>query len=161
MAAKDETALAGPNRPLGAAEIPQFHLPGKGSGVYTPMVYWSAGIQFADRKRGLGLTRQVAFLAPIPAALKTLDWDLATPLAVPPEELRAQAPGPARYRPLPASAMQVNTFKRWAKAFDRWLARTQRVEVAVVGDPPSTVAVGPKRGGVKVQLVAIVWTSTP
>jgi len=157
MAAKDEATLAGPTRPLGAPEIPQFYLPGKSAGPYTPMVYGSARVQFADRKRGLDETRRVAFLAPIPAVLKTLDWDLATATEVQPEQLLNSPPGPATYRPLAGSAMQLNTFKRWAKAFDRWLARTQHVELATTGQPVETVTVGPKRGGVKVELVAIVW----
>lgn len=158
MAANDDPTLAGPTRPLGAPEIPQFYLAGQGNGAYTPKVYGSARIQFADRKRGLDETRRVAFLAPIPAVLKTLDWDLATPTHVQPEQLLTEAPGPATYRPLAGSTMQLNTFKRWAKAFDRWLARTQRVELTTTSEPTETVTVGPKRGGVKVELVAIVWT---
>jgi hypothetical protein len=121
------------------------------------MVYGSARIQFADRKRGLDESRRVAFLAPIPPVLKTLDWELAAPTEIPPEQLLAAAPGQATYRPLAGSAMELNTFKRWAKAFDRWLARTQRVELATTTAPAETVTVGPKRGGVKVDLVAIVW----
>jgi hypothetical protein len=158
MAAKEDPLLAGPTRPLGAPEIPQFYLPGKGRGVYTPMVYGSARIQFADRKRGVDETRRVAFLAPIPAVLKTLDWEQATPTDVQPEHLLPEAPGAATYRPLAGSAMQLNTFKRWARAFDRWLARTQRLELTTTTDTPETVVVGPKRGGVKVDLVAVVWT---
>jgi hypothetical protein len=48
-------------------------------------------------------------------------------------------------------------FTRWAKAFDRWLARTQRFDVAPrdEGDAPGSLA--PKRGGVSVELVAILW----
>ena len=157
MVAKDPSTLAGPTRPLGAPEIPQFYLPGEVSGAYAPLVYGSASIQFVDRKRGLHETRRVAFLAPIPTVLKTLDWDVATATATQPEHLLASAPGRAKYRPLPGAAMQLSTFTRWAKAFDRWLARTQRIELTEGGDPPTTSVVGPKRGGVKVQLVAIVW----
>jgi hypothetical protein len=157
MAAKDEATLAGPTRPLGAPEIPQFYLPGKASGPYTPMVYGSARIRFADRKRGFDEMRRVAFLAPIPAVLKTLDWDLAATTEVQPEQLLPEPPGSATYQPLAGSAMELNTFKRWAKAFDRWLARTQRVELMTNTEPAENVTVGPKRGGVKVDLVAIVW----
>jgi hypothetical protein len=56
--------------------------------------------------------------------------------------------------------MEVKTFTRWAKQFDRWLARTQRVDATTKQDPPETVSIGPKRGGVSVELVAIVWELT-
>jgi hypothetical protein len=58
--------------------------------------------------------------------------------------------------------MQVNTITRWAKRFDRWLARTQRLELpagAAAGPPDGSApaALRPKRGGVSVEHVAIVW----
>jgi hypothetical protein len=54
--------------------------------------------------------------------------------------------------------MRVLTFTRWAKSFDRWLARTQRLPVAADGtEPGEPVELRPKRGGVSVELVAIVW----
>lgn len=161
MAAQDEPQLAGPSRPLGAPEIPQFHLPAAGKGTYTPRAYGAAKIQFADRKRGLEETKRIALVAPIHATLKTLDWDAARPVEVMPEQLLKDPPAKASYLSLPASAMQINTFTRWAKAFDRWLARTQRVELVTKGDPAETVTVGPKRGGVSVELVAIVWELVP
>jgi len=123
-------------------------------------VYGAARIQFAERKRGLEETRRVAFLAPIHPTLKTLDWDAARAIDVMPEQLIKDPSGKLTYEPLPNIAMQVNTFTRWAKAFDRWLARTQRIELATKTDPPETVTVGPKRGGVAVELVAIVWEPT-
>lgn len=74
-----------------------------------------------------------------------------------PEQLLKDPPARASYLALPDAATQVTTFTRWAKAFDRWVARTQRVELTTRQDPPETVTVGPKRGGVSVDLVAIVW----
>jgi hypothetical protein len=120
-------------------------------------VYGAARIHFADRKRGLDETRRVAVLAAISPTARTLDWDAARPSDVLPEQLLKDAPAKASYLPLPGAAMQVTTFTRWAKAFDRWVARTQRVELSTKQDPPETVTVGPKRGGVSIELVAIVW----
>jgi hypothetical protein len=99
----------------------------------------------------------VAFLATIHPTLKTLDWDAARAVDVMPDQLVKDPNGKVTYEPLPNSAMQLNTFTRWAKAFDRWLARTQRIELTTKTDPSETVTVGPKRGGVTVELVAIVW----
>jgi hypothetical protein len=56
--------------------------------------------------------------------------------------------------------MELQKFTRWAKNFDRWLARTQKAEFTTKQEPPETVTLGPKRGGVSVELVAIVWELT-
>ena len=54
--------------------------------------------------------------------------------------------------------MRPQSFTRWAKNFDRWLARTQRLDVAdrSRSRPTGVARLGPKRGGVSVELVAIV-----
>jgi hypothetical protein len=157
--------LAGPTRPLGSPDIPQFHLPAPkvaGKAVYTPYLYGSATIQFADKRRGVDEERKVAFMLPLDPAAKTVDWDHAKPTAVSQDQLLpapAQAPA-SPYLPLPAGAMQTKVFARWAKQFDRWLARTQRVMLQSKAEPPEApepVEIRPKRGGVSVNLVAIVW----
>lgn len=163
MTAKTDALLPGPARPEGSPEIPQLFLPSgipKG-GLYTPRVYGAARIQFADRKRGLEETRRVAFLAPINPTGRTIDWDAAKATDVTPDQLLKQPPAEGQYLPLSTAAGQVLTFARWAKGFDRWLARTQRVELLTKQDPSESVSLGPKRGGVSVELVAIAWELTP
>jgi hypothetical protein len=120
-------------------------------------VYGAARIQFGDRKRGLEETRRVAFLARINPTGRTIDWDAARPTDVMPEQLLKETTIDGEYLPLSTAATQIITFTRWAKSFDRWIARTQRVELTTKQDPPEAVTVGPKRGGVSVELVAIVW----
>ena len=63
----------------------------------------------------------------------------------------------APFLPLPPAAMRLTSFTRWAKNFDRWLARTQRLDATTKSDPPEQVSLAPTRGGVSVELVAIVW----
>jgi hypothetical protein len=117
-------------------------------------------VQFADRRRGLEETRRVAFLAPISPTGRTLDWEAARPTDVMPEQLLSEPPVAAPYLPLSTAATQVVTFTRWARAFDRWIARTQRVELLTKQEPSESVSLGPKRGGVSVELVAIAWELT-
>lgn len=146
--------------------VPQFHLPAakvSGKAVYTPYLYGSASIQFADKRRGVDEVRKVAVLLPLDPAAKTIDWDLAKPTAVTQEQLLAAPPVPAEFLPLPPGAMQTKVFARWAKQFDRWLARTQRVMLQSKAEPteaPEPVEIRPKRGGVSVNLVAIAWDLT-
>jgi len=158
VAANQTTGLSGPTRPLGSPEIPQFHLPAAAArGVYTPKVYGAARIHFADRKRKIDETRWVAFLVPLDAVARTLDWDIAIATDATPDQLLKTGAAGQPYLPLPAGAMDIKTFTRWAKGFDRWLARTQRLAVTPGTDTPDETSIGPKRGGVSVELVAIAW----
>ena len=157
MATDEKQTLAGPIRPLGSVEIPQFYLPGGGKGTYKPRLYGAATIQFGTRRQKIAETRRVAFLVPLEAQTRTVDWDTAKPTDIMPGELLKESQVPAEYLQIPAAAMKVQTFTRWAKGFDRWLARTQRLDLPARSDQGEPVSLGPKRGGVSVELVAIVW----
>ena len=157
MATDEKQTLAGPIRPLGSVEIPQFYLPGGGKGTYKPRLYGAATIQFGTRRQKIAETRRVAFLVPLEAQTRTVDWDTAKPTDIMPGELLKESQVPAEYLQIPAAAMKVQTFTRWAKGFDRWLARTQRLDLPAKSDQGDPVSLGPKRGGVSVELVAIVW----
>jgi hypothetical protein len=151
----NRNTLAGPARPLGSPEIPQlFHPASVPKGVFVPHLYGSATVRFADKKRKLDEVRSVAFTVPLEASTKSVDWEGAAPLSVTPV---AEPPANAPYLPLPSGAMDVKVFTRWAKRFDRWLARTQRVAVEPRPDAPDVTTLGPKRGGVNVERVAILW----
>lgn len=127
------------------------------SGVFSPKLYGAARIHFSDGRRKLDETKRVAFLLPLEPDSRTVDWDEAQPTPAMPEDLLPEAPRAASYLPLPSSAMEVKTFTRWAKGFDRWLARTQRLPVAPKTEGAEEVSLRPKRGGVSVELVGIVW----
>jgi hypothetical protein len=154
----NKSALAGPTRPLGSPDIPQFFLPrAPGDGVYAPHLYGAARIHFVDKKRKLDETRQVAYMVPLEVSSRTVDWESALPVTA---ALEPAEPLAGSYLPLPAGAMDIKVFARWAKGFDRWLARTQRLDVIARPEAPEVTTIGPKRGGVSVDLVAIVWVLT-
>ena len=96
----------------------------------------------------------------LPETIRTIDWDSAQPCAVTPAQLLKEMPVAAPFLPLPAAAMQLPVFSRWAKNFDRWLARTQRLEVTTTQETPEAESLAPKRGGVSVEIVAIAWELT-
>jgi len=152
------SALAGPTQPPGSPEIPQLFLPTTGKkGTYSPRLYGAATVQFRDRKRKLDQPRFVAFLVPLVPTTRTVDWEGAQATGVKPAQLLKDAPVSAPYLLLPPGAMRLTSFTRWAKNFDRWLARTQRLDATTKSDPPETVTLSPTRGGISVELVAIVW----
>ena len=102
----------------------------------------------------------MAFVLPLLDGQEKMDWESATPCDISPTQLLKDAPVAAPYLPLPASAMQLVTFTRWAKNFDRWLARTQRLDVVTEPDSVEPLSLPPRRGGVSVDLVAIAWELT-
>jgi hypothetical protein len=139
-------------------EIPQFYLPASvDKSIYAPRLYGAASIHFGDRRRKLDETRRVAFVLPLAPDTKTIDWETSQETDVMPDALLKEPPKPGKYLPLPARAMELKTFTRWAKNFDRWLARTQKLVVAPKTDSSVELTLGPKRGGVSVELVGIAW----
>ena len=99
-------------------------------------------------------------MVPLGTGTRSVDWEGAQPTEVIQTKLLKDAPGEGTFLPLPNSAMNLQKFTRWAKNFDRWLARTQRLEVTVSAagqDQPEVLTLTPKRGGVSVELVAIAW----
>jgi hypothetical protein len=158
LVATHETTLAGPTRPLGSPDIPQVFLPTAARrGVYAPYLYGSALIRFGTKKRKIDEARRVAFTIRFDPGIPTVDWDKAAAVSATPEALLSEPPVPAPYLPLPAGAMDPKVVARWAKQFDRWLARTQKLDITPQPDAPDVSAIGPKRGGVSVELVAIAW----
>jgi hypothetical protein len=163
VAEPTKVTLAGPPGPPGAPDIPQVHLPASASGgkiTYAPYLYGAASIRFADKRRGVDEERKVQLLLPLDPTSKTVDWDQAKPTEFTEAQLLHDAPQPGTYLPLPPAAMKTLVFTRWAKQFDRWLARTQKVTLMSKTDPPEPAEILPKRGGVSVSLVAIAWVPT-
>ena len=100
------------------------------------------------------------FLVPLTTATRSVDWEGAQPTDVTQAQLLKEPPGEGTFLPLPNSAMDLQKFTRWAKNFDRWLARTQKLELKPGGtdqEPAEALTVAPKRGGISVEFVAIAW----
>ena len=158
MATPPSTPPTGPERPTGSPDIPQLFLPTTSKkGTYSPKLYGAATVQFRDRKRKVDQPRFVAFTVPLLPTTRTVDWEGAQPCNAKPGDLLQAAPAPGEYQSLPPAAMKLTSFTRWAKNFDRWLARTQRLDLTTKSEPPEQVTLNPTRGGVSVELVAIVW----
>jgi hypothetical protein len=158
VATTPPTAPGGADQPPASQEIPQLFLPTTSKkGTYSPRLYGAATVQFRDRKRKVDQPRFVAFTVPLVPGTRTVDWEGAQPCSVKPADLLRTAPVDAEYQPLPPAATKLPSFTRWAKNFDRWLARTQRLDLTTKSEPPEQVSLAPTRGGVSVELVAIVW----
>jgi hypothetical protein len=58
-----------------------------------------------------------------------VNWDEARVCEVPPADLLAEPMGAGAFAAVPAQALQAKSFAKWSKEFDRWLSRTQRLEL--------------------------------
>ncbi|NQW05128.1 MAG: DUF87 domain-containing protein [Acidobacteria bacterium] len=122
------THTASVARPLLAPEIPQFFDgAGSSSAIWMPTLYGAARVTFADAKRGVDESRLVAVTVPIDPSTVVIDWDTGAPTDLRPEDLLAEAPETGSFGPLPAQAQQARAFVKWARDFDRWAGRTQRL----------------------------------
>ena len=81
------------------------------------------------------------FLLPLEPATKTVDWEQARATDISQEQLLQEPPQPGDYQPLPLAATKTLAFTRWAKQFDRWLARTQRVTLMLTRESGETVRI--------------------
>lgn len=118
-------------RPLVPPEIPQFFVPATapGGGVWVPHLYGSADVDFADAKRGINARRLVNVALPLESAALLIDWDAARPLDVTPRDLLGDPPVEGGFAAVPAQALKVSSMAKWSKDFDRWLSRTQRLDL--------------------------------
>jgi len=118
-------------KPILATEIPQLYLPRAAgdTSAYQPHLYGSAQLFFGDSKFAVDEARRVSVIVPLEAGTRVVDWDRAQPIDAAPQDLLEQPPVDAPYAPLPSFATSVEKFAKLARDFDRWLGRTQRVEL--------------------------------
>ena len=118
-------------KPIIAAEIPQLYLPRAAGDArpYEPHVYGSAQLFFGDSKVAVDEARRVSVIVPLAAGARAVDWELAAAIDAAPQDLSADPPVDAGYAPLPSFATNAQKFSKLARDFDRWLGRTQRLEL--------------------------------
>ncbi len=116
-------------RPLLPPEIPQFFLPGVAGATWVPHLYGAAEVDFVDSRKAINERRQVRVWLPLSGAAAVVDWEQAQPVTVEPADLDSSPSAEAAWAPLPAQASQIKTFAKWSKDFDRWVSRSQRLEL--------------------------------
>jgi hypothetical protein len=120
-------------RPLVPPGVPEHFIPPRGVApagatlTYQPMVLGLATIQFADPRRGVNVTREVAVLTPIASGAVPVDWAAGTPTSLTAGELEASGQDSASFSELPAPASQPKSYATWTKSFATWIYGSQRV----------------------------------
>jgi hypothetical protein len=119
-------------RPVLPSEISQHFIPVrseiKGATlVYHPAVFGAAEVRFTDKK--IDTTRELSVVAPIGDGVVAVDWDQATVVDLPVEDLDQSPQDNARFVDLPSPASKAKSYDSWKKDFASWLYRTQKVEL--------------------------------
>jgi hypothetical protein len=119
-------------RPVLPSEISQYFIPVrnevKGATlVYHPTVFAAAQVRFNDKK--IDTTKDVSVVAPIGDGVVAVDWEGATVVDLPLEDLDQTAPDNAQFADLPAPASKAKSYDAWKKDFSGWLYRTQKIEL--------------------------------
>ena len=132
--AASRAAATPPNaaRPVVPPGVEEFFLPADGAAAplhYEPGILGVARVGFSDRTLGVETTSDVYYLAPVSDDAIQVDWARARKLDLAAADLLRQPEDDhADFAPLGA-ASQAKKYSAWQKAFARWLAQNERVEL--------------------------------
>ena len=128
-AAATDAAMA---RPVLPPAITQYFVPVKGrpSGVaYAPMVYAAASMYYGDKKLGVDVTKDSAFLVPMLDGAVPVDWDNAEETELTADDLQSAPQAGAAYGGLPAAGARPQSYAAWRADFSKWLYRAQSLQL--------------------------------
>ncbi len=121
--------------PVLPPNIDQFFIPARtgssGGRRYAPALYATANVRFVDTKRGVDVTHHVSRLVPFGSGAVAVDWDAASELDVPAEDLSRESEPDARFGDLPSVASKAANYAKWLKDFATWLYQTQTLTLFV------------------------------
>ena len=119
------------DKPVLPPEILQYYIPVRSSSdanrqlSYRPMLLGAAQIHYTDSN-----TIDLTLLAEISDGPITLDWNTATPIDVPIEDLQATPEETqARFIDVPAKATKQKAYSTWVKDLATWIYRNHRLEL--------------------------------
>jgi hypothetical protein len=119
-------------RPVVPPGIDQFFVPAPAGNTavhYSPVVLGSATVAFSDAKNGIDEARDVLYAADVSDGAVPVDWARASRVDVPVASLLRSASDAASLDPVPAPALQPRNYPAWEKAFGRWLAQAETLEL--------------------------------
>jgi hypothetical protein len=121
-------------RPVLPPEVSQYFIPVRGEATggavltYQPMVLGAAEIHYS-KSRTIDLSQNLTVLANIGDGPIALDWDQATIVDLPVQDLEGAPGDGAQFGELPAAASKAKNYDAWKKDFAGWLYRNQKLEL--------------------------------
>jgi hypothetical protein len=121
-------------RPVLPPEVSQYFIPVRGSGsgestlTYLPMLLGSVEIHFSDSK-SLDMTQKLNLLTKITDGPIAINWDEATEVELPAEDLEQGPKENAQFAALPAAANKPKNYEAWRKDLGGWIYRNRKLEL--------------------------------
>ena len=121
-------------RPVLPPEVSQYFIPVRSEAsagatlIYQPMVLGAAEIHYSKAK-SVDLSQELTTLANIGEGPVAVDWDHATAVDLPVQDLEGAPVDGAGFSNLPAAAGKAKNYESWRKDFAGWIYRNQRVEL--------------------------------
>lgn len=121
-------------RPVLPPEVAQYFIPARSEApvgatlTYHPMVLGAAEIHYSKAK-SVDLSQELTLLANIDEGPIAIDWNHATPVDLPVQDLEGAPVDAAGFSNLPAAAGKPKNYDSWRKDFAGWIYRNQKVEL--------------------------------
>ncbi|HKO36324.1 MAG TPA: hypothetical protein VJV21_07570 [Pyrinomonadaceae bacterium] len=121
-------------RPVLPPEVSQYFIPVRSEApagatlTYHPMVLGAAELHYSKAK-SVDLSQELTLLANIEDGPVAVDWDHATTVDLPVQDLEGAPVDGAGFANLPAAAGKAKNYDSWRKDFAGWIYRTQKVEL--------------------------------
>jgi len=110
--------------------LPYDHSAQKSANVaYQPMIVGAAQVCFSEPKAKANFAKELVFLAPISDSPIPVDWEEAKEADVRVSELKSVPTEGFEYACLPSVASNAKNYPTWAKEFENWLFRTQKIQL--------------------------------
>ncbi len=121
-------------RPVLPPEISEAFFPARGSSeggtlVYQPGLFAVASVRYVQARGGPEHSEAVAVWAPMDQVLERVDWEKASPVALPADDIERQPAANAAYGALSPRLTSVRNFAGWKLSFADTLYRTRSVEL--------------------------------
>ena len=118
------------DKPVLPPEISQYYIPVRSSSdpnarlTYRPMLLGAAQVHYTD-----SATIDLILLAEISNGPIALDWNTATPISVPVEDLQAEPEEKAEFGEVPPTAAKQRAYATWSKDLATWIYRNHRLDL--------------------------------
>ncbi len=127
------TAVASSVQPNLAPDISPLFIPIRSQApaeaklVYQPYIWGSASVQFVDTSRDVDFSRTIKLMTPITNDPIPVDWEKNQPIDLDESELLKNAQENPVYEEVPEAAQKGKNFQNWAKDFEEYLFRSEKV----------------------------------
>jgi hypothetical protein len=120
-------------RPSLSPDITQYYISVRSADanaklLYQPLLLGVADIHYSKSKT-IEVTQDVTLLATINDGPIDINWDEATPIDLPAEDLESDPQPNAQFAETPSKAAKAKSYPTWRKDFASWLYRAQRLEL--------------------------------